>query len=214
MRLPRLGRRADIISIALALVAVAAAGGAVLATASPARDAGVAGAGEVQIAAMRDPALAVTEPSGADAVAELAAVTGVPPAGGATARTWRVGGHGVLGYTSAGGSFCFAFSGGAGGCLQPGSLSDEKPLDVITDHGPGTFNVYGVALDGVTAVAVRVGGVSRPAALAHNAFMFSDPSFGGAAALDGEVIATMSDGAIRAVPFRIGALEIVPRGLP
>jgi hypothetical protein len=211
--MPALEKRVEVFWIALALVA--ATGGAVLAMASsPAGDAVAAGAGGLQISAMRDPALAVSTSSGGDAVAKLAAVAGLPAAPGGTAQTWKVGGHSVVGYTSAGGSFCFAFSGGAGGCLQPGTLTDEHPLDVMTDYGPGTFNVYGLALDGVTAVTVQLGGTSQPAAFAHNAFTFSDPRLGGTAALEGDVIATMSDGTTRAAPFRIGSLEIAPDRLP
>jgi hypothetical protein len=209
MRIRRLEKRADVILVALALAGTAA--GAMLATASSsAGDSLAASDGESQISAMRDSALAATDPFDAEAVANLADASGLQPARGAAARTWQVGGRGVLGYTSAGGSFCFAFSGGAGGCLQPRTLTGERPLDVMTDYGPGTFNVYGLALDGVTAVAVRLGGTSRPAAFAHNAFSFSDAGLGGTAAVEGEAIATMSDGTTRAVPFRIGSMEIAP----
>jgi hypothetical protein len=213
MRMPRLARRAGLVLVVPALVA--GAGCALFATApSSAGDAVAAGSVEPQIAALLDPALIATDAIHSAAMAHLAAVAGRPPAQGAAARTWNVGAHGVVGYTSAGGSFCFAFSGGAGGCLQPGTLSDERPLDVMTDYGPDILNVYGLALDGVTAVSVRVGGRSWPAALAHNAFSFSEPDLGGTAALEGEVTATMTDGTTRSVPFRIGSLEIAPERLP
>ena len=213
MRMPPLGRRAGMLPVVPALVAVA--GCALLATApSSAGDALATRSGEPQIAALRDPALVVTDASHSDAVAHLAAAAGRPPAEGAAARTWNVGAHEVVGYSSAGGSFCFAFSGGAGGCLEPGTLTDERPLDVMTDYGPGIFNVYGLALDGVTAVAVRLGGRERPAALAHNAFALSEPDLGGTVAVEGEVTATMIDGTTRSVPFRIGSLEIAAERLP
>ena len=213
MRMPLLERRTGLIGIALALIA--GTGGAVLATASSsADDAVAAGTGELQISAMRDPALAATDPSDADAVARLARVAGMPPAPGGGAQTWTVGGRDVLGYATAGGSFCFAFAGGAGGCLHPGTLTPERPLEVMTDYGPGTFNVYGLALDGVTAVTVRLGGTPRPAAFAHNSFTYSDPGLGGTAGVDGELIATMGDGTTRALPFHVGSLEIAANGLP
>lgn len=213
MRMPLLERRTGLIGIALALIA--GTSGALLATASSsAGDAVPVGTGELQISAMRDPALAATDPSDADAVARLARVAGLPPAPGRAAQTWTVGGHDVLAYATAGGTFCFAFTGGAGGCLHPGTLTYERPLEVMTDYGPGTFNVYGLALDGVTAVTVRLGGTPRPAAFAHNSFTYSDPGLGGTAGVDGEVIATMGDGTTRAVPFRVGSLEIAAEGLP
>jgi hypothetical protein len=213
MRMPLLERRTGLIGIALALIA--GTGGAVLATASSsAEDAVAAGTGELQISAVRDPALAATDPSDADALARLARAAGMPPAPGGAAQTWTVGGHDVLGYTTAGGSFCFAFAGGAGGCLQPGALTPERPLEVMTDYGPGTFNVYGLALDGVTAVTVRLGGTPRPAAFAHNSFAYSDPGLGGTAGVDGELIATMGDGTIHALPIHVGSLAIAPDGLP
>ena len=213
MRMPLLERRTGLIVIALALIA--GTGGAVLATASSsADDAVAAGTGALQISAMRDPALAATDPSDADAVARLVRAAGMPPAPGGAAQTWTVGGHAVLGYATAGGSFCFAFTGGAGGCLQPGTLTPERPLEVMTDYGPGTFNVYGLALDGVTAVTVRIGGTPRPAAFAHNSFAYSDPGLGRTAGIDGELIATMGDGTTRAQPFHVGSLEIAADGLP
>jgi hypothetical protein len=205
-------KRLDVIAIALAIVA--GTGGALLATTSSSAGGTAPGAGEVPVAAARDPAFAASDAGAADVVAKLAAATGLPAARAATAQTWNVGGRSVRGYTSARGSFCFAFSGGTGGCLQPGTLTDERPLDVTTDYAPGTFNVYGLALDGVSAVTVHVGGRSFAAAFAHNAFTFSDGDLGGTAAVEGEAIATMSDGTTRAVPFRIGSIDMEPDQLP
>ena len=160
MRMPLLERRTGLIGIALALIA--GTGGAVLATASSsADDAVAAGTGELQISAMRDPALAATDPSDADAVARLARVAGLPPAPGGQRGPGRSAGTSVLGYATAGGASASPSPGGAGGCLQPGTLTSERPLEVMTDYGPGTFNVYGLALDGVTAVTVHLGGTSR-----------------------------------------------------
>ncbi len=141
-------------------------------------------------------------------------MAGVRAAPGRAPQSWRVGGRTVLGYSAGDGSFCFAFADGAGGCLQPGTLSDQMPLDITTDYGPGTFNAYGLARDGVVAVEIRIGGTSRAAAFGHNSFTFSDASLGGTEGLSGEAIATMADGTTRAVPFRVGPLDNTPVGLP
>ena len=64
-----------------------------------------------------------------------------------------------------------------------------------------------------TAVTIRAGGTSQPAAFAHNSFAFSDASLGGSQGMTGEAIATMSDGTTRAVPFRVGSLDNTTPGL-
>ena len=74
--------------------------------------------------------------------------------------------------------------------------------------------VAGLALDGVTAVTVHLGGTPRPAAFAHNSFAYSDPGLGGTAGVDGELIATMGDGTIHALPIHVGSLAIAPDGPP
>lgn len=213
MRMPTRKRRADVIWIAAALTA--AAGGAVIANAASASSAHArADATALQVAAATDPALQSADPADAEAAAKLAVMAGVRAASGSGPQTWLVGGHTVLGYTAGDGSFCFAFAGGAGGCLQPGTLSDRSPLDLTTDYGPGTFNAYGLARDGVVAVAIRIGGASRAAAFGHNSFTFSDARLGGTEGVAGEAIATMADGTTRAVPFRVGPLDNTPVGLP
>ena len=92
-------------------------------------------------------------------------------------QTWRVGGvpcSGTRRATAASASVV----GGPGAAFSPGTLSDQSPLDITTDYGPGTFNAYGLARDGVVAVEIRIGGASRPAAFRHNAFTFWDASLG------------------------------------
>ena len=84
-------------------------------------------------------------------------------------------------------------------------LTDARPVDVTTDYGPGLFAVYGLVRDGVTAVSIRVGGATRPAALAHNAFSFSDDELGGSDGLAGDAIATMRDGTTRTARFQVGS---------
>ncbi len=206
MRMPTLKRRVDIIWIAAALTA--GAGGAVLANASSSSHASPhARVATLHVAATNDPALRSDDPADAEAAAQLAEAAGVPAATGSQPQTWSVGDRTVLGYLAIDGSFCFEFVEGAGGCLQPGTLTDEAPLDITTDYGPGTFNAYGLARDGVTAVAIRTGDTSHPAAFAHNSFTFSDATLGGTGAIEGQAIVTMSDGSTRVVPFRVGGLD-------
>jgi hypothetical protein len=213
MRMPPFKRRTAALWIVPALAA--GAGGATFAaSSSSAEDPAAVPSAALRIAATTDPAFASSSATDARAAARLATAAGVPAAMGQAPRTWSVGGRTVIGYVSAGGSFCFAFAGGAGGCLQPGTLSDELPLDITTDYGPGVFNLYGLALDGVVAVTVQLGGRSQPAAFAHNAFSFSDARLGGTAAIKGEAIATMSDGTTRSVPFGVEAMESEPVRLP
>lgn len=191
VKMRKLKKRVDVIWIAIALTF--GAGGAVFAIASSSADANHAGAagGDVQITAVDDAGLGSNDPSDEAAAAKLAIATGVPAATAAAPQTWKVGEASVLGYEAADGRFCFEFRGLTGGCLQAGVLTDEQPLDVTTDYGPGTFHVYGLALDSVVAVTVTVGGASLPAAFAHNAFFFSDNGLGGTKGISGVVIATM-----------------------
>jgi hypothetical protein len=208
MRMPTLKKRIDIIWIAVALVAAGAGGFALATASSSASDDNGTPAGTLQLAAAGDPALASTDPGDSDDVAKLVYATGVAASDTAAApQTWRVGDRSVLGYTAADGRFCFEFRSLGGGCLQPGVLTDELPVDLTTDYGPGTFHAYGLALDGVTAVSVSVGGTSRPAAFAHNSFYFSDDALGGTAGITGQVVATMSDGTTRTLPFKVGSME-------
>jgi hypothetical protein len=207
MRMPRLKTRIDIIWIAAALLA--GAGGAALATASSsAQDDTGTHAGQLQIAAADDPALASPDPADRDAEARLISATGVAAGDPSAApQTWAVGDRSVLGYQASGGRFCFEFRTLAGGCLEPGVLTNAQPVELTTDYGRGTFHVYGLVLDGVTAVSVSVGGVSRPAAFAHNSFSFSDDDLGGTDGIAGKVVATMSDGSTREAPFHVGSLR-------
>ena len=76
---------------------------------------------------------------------------------------------------------------GPRGCMQPRHAERPIPLDITTDYGPGTFNAYGLARDGVVAVEIRIGGSSRPAAFGHNSFTFWDASLGGTERRMGEI---------------------------
>jgi hypothetical protein len=211
MRTPRVGKRMDIAWLAAALTL--GAGGYAFATAasSPEGDNGGRVQAPLALASVDDPALASTDPADDDAAAKLIQATGVAASDPAAApQAWAVGDHSVLGYTASGGRFCFEFRSHGGGCLEPGALTQEQPIDLTTDFGPGVFAVYGLARDGVTAVSVRVDGNSWSAALAHNAFFFSDDALGRSGAIAGEVVATMSDGSTRTAPFHADLPAIQP----
>jgi hypothetical protein len=211
MRIPRLDKRMDIVWIAAAVTL--GAGGYAFATAasSPGQDNGATAQPALALASVGDPALASTDPADGDAAARLIQATGVAASDPAAApQAWAVGDESVLGYTASGGRFCFEFRSHGGGCLAPGTLTQEQPIDLTTDFGPSTFAVYGLVRDGVTAISVRVGGNSWPAALAHNAFFFSDDALGNATGIAGEVVAAMSDGTTRAAPFHVETPAIQP----
>jgi hypothetical protein len=204
--MPTLKKRIDTIWIAAALV-VGVCGVALATASSSAGDDSGTPVSKLQVAAADDPALASTDPADDAAAAKLVAATGVAASDGAATQTWAVGGLSVLGYAASGGRFCFEFQRLGGGCLAPGVLTDEAPIDLTTDYGPGTFHVYGLVLDGVAGVSVSVNGTSRPASFAHNAFSFSDDELGGTDGIAGEVIATMSDGTTREAQFHVDSLK-------
>lgn len=201
--MPTLKRRIDVIWIALALSA--GIGGAALATAASGTEEGSAGG--LQIAAVTDPALTSADPADGDAAAHLATATGVTGGTREAPQVWSVGGRSVLGYTAADGRFCYEFRGLTGGCLAAGTLSDSQPLDITMDHGPSTFHVYGIALDGVTGVTLHVGTTILEAAFAHNAFFVSDDALGATTETTVEVVATMSDDTTRTQAFPISSLQ-------
>jgi hypothetical protein len=205
LRMPTPRKRTDVAWIALAL-AIGAGGGA-FATSSAGAGSGAGSAdGTLPIAAISDPALTSTSAADTSAAVELSHLAGV--SGDASApQAWAVGGRSVLGYSADDGRFCFEFVKLSGGCLSADAIGDRQPLDITVDHGPSTFRVYGLALDGVVAVAVRVGGHDGQAALAHNAFSFSDDALGAISATSGEVVATMSDGTTRTQTFPISSLS-------
>ena len=203
MRMPTLKRRIDVIWIALALTA--GIGGAAYAT--TASGDGGPGGGDLQIAAVTDPALTSSSQADGDAAAQLSVAAGVAAGTQAAPQAWTVGGQAVLGYTAGDGRFCFEFRRLTGGCLAAGTLTDAQPLDITLDHGPTTFHLYGIALDGVTGVTVHVGATTREADFAHNAFFVSDDALGATTATTAEVVATMSDGTKRTQNFPISSLE-------
>jgi hypothetical protein len=202
MRMPTRKRRADVIWIAIALTI--GIGGAAFATTASGTDGGSPGG--LQVAAVTDPALTSGNPADGDAAAQLSEAAGVAAGTQAAPQVWSVGGRSVLGYTSADGRFCFEFRRLTGGCLAAGTLTDAQPLDITVDHGPSTFRVYGIALDGVAGVTLHVGTTTQEADFAHNAFSVSDDALGPTTDSTGEVVATMDDGTTRTQSFPISSL--------
>jgi hypothetical protein len=206
MRIPAPQKRIDSFWIAAALVVGVGGVAGTTASSSAHVDTGMA-TGGLQLAAVGDPALTSSDPTDSAAESRLVYATGVAASDPSAApQTWVVGDRTVLGYTASGGRFCFEFRALGGGCLEPGVLTDAHPIELTTDYGRGVFHVYGLVLDGVTAVSVAVGGTARPAALAHNAFSFSDDELGGTDGITAEVVATMRDGTTREAPFHVDPL--------
>jgi hypothetical protein len=207
-RMPTLRKPSDIGWIAVALT-IGVGGGAFATATSGADDDPPATSGPppaFAIAAITDPALTSNDPSDGAAATAFAEATGV--SGDATTpQVWSVGGRSVLGYSADDGRFCFEFRELTGGCLRAGTIDDQQPLGVTLDHGPAAFRVYGLALDGVTAVAVHIDGAEHQAELAHNAFAFSDDALGATTATSMELVATMSDGTTRTQTVPISSLD-------
>jgi hypothetical protein len=123
---------------------------------------------------------------------------------GAKALRWRVAGQQVIGYTTPGGRFCFTFVGLTGGCLSKDTLSPAEPVDVTTDNGAGEFRIYGLVVDGVKALSLRVHGVTRRVAVAHNAFFLSAPALSREHDFDGVLLVRMADGTTLRKVLHIG----------
>ena len=134
-------RRRAVVLAAVAAPLTLAAAGSVAAT-------GFFASADRHLSALRDERLEAS----AHATTWIAGAAGKQPRDAGGRRTWLVGGHRVTGFTAADGSFCFRFAGGAGGCLAKPGLTLATPVDVMIDNAPGTLRVYGLAMDGVTAV--------------------------------------------------------------
>jgi hypothetical protein len=128
----------------------------------------------------------------------------------ASERSWLVAGHRVVGFTTPSGSFCFRFGKLTRGCLQPGVLTADNPVDTTIDYGPGTFRIYGLAIDDVTAVSLRTGGVTRRAIIEHNAFFLEAKSLGGTRGFSAKLIVGLRDGTTRHLPVHLGPLDPDP----
>ncbi len=155
------------------------------------------------LSALRDERLEAS----AHATTWIAGAAGKQPRDAVGGRTWLVGGHRVTGFTAADGSFCFRCARGAGGCLAEPGLSLATPVTVMSDNAPGTLRVYGLAMDGITAVSLRARGVTRRAAMGRNAFYLGANALGSRKGFAGTLIVRYGGGTTRLVSLRIGGYE-------
>jgi hypothetical protein len=196
-------RRRAVVLAAVAAPLTLAAAGSVAAT-------GFFASTDRHLSALRDERLEAS----AHATTWIAGAAGKQPRDAEGRRTWLVGGHRVTGFTAADGSFCFRFAGGAGGCLAEPGLSLATPVTAMSDNAPGTLRVYGLAMDGVTAVSLRTRGVTRRAAMGRNAFYLEANALGNRKGFTGTLIVRYGDGTTRLVPLRIGGYERRTAKLP
>jgi hypothetical protein len=189
----RLRRRRAVVLVALAAPLLLAAAASVAATQ------GVFGGIAQQLATLRDDRLIPrTEPS-----ARLLHALGAVPRERASERAWLIAGHRVSGYTTASGSFCYAFGTLTGGCLQSGELSAANPVAPTVEHGPRAFRVYGLAIDGVTGVSLRARGVTWRGLVVRNAFYLEAKTLRGDGGFPATLIVRMRGGAIKRVPLLV-----------
>jgi hypothetical protein len=140
---------------------------------------------------------------------------GALPRDRASRRSWLIAGRRVTGYTTPGGSFCFRFGPFTGGCIRPGDLTAANPVAFTVDYGPKTFRVYGLAIDGVTAVSLRARGITRRVLVVRNAVYIDDGSLGGLRPLTAMLIVHLRGGAIARMPIRAsGGLRPTGKVLP
>ena len=183
---------------AVALLAVGAP--LVLAAASVGATKGFFGGVDEQFATLRDDRLIPRNvPS-----TGLSNALGSAPRDWQSRRAWSIAGQRVSGFTTRSGSFCYRFGSFTGGCVSPGELSAANPIDYTSDYGPKTFRVYGLATDDVTAVSLRVRGVTRRVRLVRNAIYLSDDALGGTRPFRGVLIVHLRGGATRRVPVVAG----------
>ena len=96
--------------------------------------------------------------------------------------------------------------------LQPGMLTADAPVGLATDYGPGSFRVYGLAADDVTAVSVRARGVTRRRDGAQR--VLSPGRFPRRQGpIERYIDRPMRDGPTRHVPFAVDRYNL-PRVLP
>jgi hypothetical protein len=194
-------RRRVIAAFAVAAPLVLAAAGAVASTQ------GFFSGVDQQLSTLRDDRLVAHDtPS-----TRLFDALGALPRDQASRRSWLIAGRRVTGYTTPSGSFCFRFGPFTGGCIRPGELTPANPVAYTVDYGPKTFRVYGLAIDGVTAVSLRARGVTRRVLLVRNAVYIDDGSLGGLRPLTGTLIVHLRGGAVARMPIRAsGGLRPTP----
>lgn len=187
----RLRRRRAIALLVLAAPLMLAVGGSLAATR------GFLPGVDQRFATLRDDRLIPPAPPST----ALSNALGAAPRDWASRRAWFIDGQQVVGYTTPSGRFCYRFGSLTGGCIGAGTLTRANPVAYSTDYGPGTLHVYGMAIDDVAAVSLRVRGVTRPVLVARNAFYFSDDSLGSTRALSATLLVRMRGGATRRVPI-------------
>jgi hypothetical protein len=156
------------------------------------------------------------------AVAGIEASLGARSRDGESTREWYVGPQRVVGYTTPAGRFCYTFVARAGGCLSRAALTPGRPLNLNVDSHVSPIRLYGLASDDVIAVTVVDRGVTRSAALAHNAFYFQFAAAGGRRGFALTIVAHMRGGATRRMRVPIGepaakpskTLPALPGALP
>jgi hypothetical protein len=155
-----------------------------------------------ELGLVRDTALSSpARPSDRTAESWMTAAAGEGPRDPSSTRQWTIDGHRFVGFTSANGDFCTNL----GGCLQPGTLSDAMPLATTVGYGPGVFQVFGLAIDGVTSVRITVGSTTGDATMGPNSFYYENDALGGTAGFQGTATATMQDGTTREIPIHVSA---------
>ena len=137
----------------------------------------------------------------------------VAGAAGSSRATWPAGGpgssagHRVTGFTAAERELLLPVRRRDGRLSRRRTGSRAAPRSVVmTDNAPGTLRVYGLAMDGVTAVSLRARGVTRRAVVGRNAFYLEANALGNRSGIHRH--------ADRALPGRRRAARPVPDRRP
>jgi hypothetical protein len=120
-------------------------------------------------------------------------------------RTFRVGGVKVFGFPTPSGRFCYFFTGYTSGCLTAKTLTRARPVDSVVDHDAKVFRVYGIAIDSVKNITLRLDGAARRVTLAHNAFFFSSGALANSHPFTFTLILGFRDGTTRELPVRVSS---------
>jgi hypothetical protein len=191
---------------------------ALAAVASIAATRGYLGSVDARLGALRDDRLIPRiAPS-----ARLTDEFGARPRERTSQRALVIAGHRVVGYTTAGGSFCYLFGSLTGGCLRPGELTSATPVSPTVEYGPRAFRIYGLALDGVASISLSARGATWRGSVVRNAFYLQADALAGTRLLTGTLIVRLHDGAVVRVPVRArggqrrgtGFRPIIPGVLP
>jgi hypothetical protein len=199
----RVRRRRVVVLLVVAAPLTLAAAGSVAAT-------GFFGSVDRHLSTLRDDRLQGRP----GAVAQLATAAGAVSRDTRSVRSWPAAGQHIEGYTTQAGKFCFRFRALMGGCVRQGTLNVSHPVEAFTDNGPGLFRIYGLAIDGVTAVSVRVRGKTRRASVGRNAFFLSANALSAPHGVSGTVIVRFEDGTTHERYFRAGGYDLTQKPTP